>query len=139
MASLRLGIMTFAGGASGESFVEDSSLPVPLAEDAAFLNVDRAMNLYFTDLTSDSQQFDVWRVNPDGTIAGGVRVNAGCQLSGRQLYVDQAGAAWTMCSSANGTTVTRYPLTDQSGQVLPEAPKTPADVRWKPGTNFSAA
>ena len=57
----------------------------------------------------------------------------------KAFYVDQAGAAWTMCVDAQGASVTRYTLQDSTGQPLPEAAKDAADVAWKPGARLTAA
>jgi hypothetical protein len=81
----------------------------------------------------------MWRVLPDGTIAGGARIAPGCQLSWRTLYVDQAGAAWTLCANSEGVTVTRYLLHDLDGQPLPEVAQEAADVLWRPGRRHDAA
>jgi hypothetical protein len=102
--------------------------------------VDRALSLYFTRPSAENDAVDVWRVAPDGTVAGGAHVATGsCGTSWRNFYIDQAGAAWTMCVDGQGATVTRYTLQDSAGQPLPEAAKDAADVAWKPGAILNAA
>jgi hypothetical protein len=102
-----------------------------------FMNVDRAMNLYFhTDWGGD--QISVTRNAPDGSYLGGVTINQpGCSFFLRGIYIDQAGAAWTMCSTDQGTAITRYPFIDQQGQPLPEAAPEPADVPWRPSATVN--
>ncbi|MBA3468378.1 MAG: hypothetical protein H0T53_01915 [Herpetosiphonaceae bacterium] len=102
-----------------------------------FMNVDRAMNLYFhTDWGSDQISFT--RNAPDGAYLGGVTISQpGCSFFLRSLYIDQAGAAWTMCSTEQGTAITRYQFLDPQGQPLPEAAPEPADVPWRPGATIN--
>jgi hypothetical protein len=127
-------------GASGENVMEIGGVTTSLPADARFFNVDRAMSLYFTRPSAEGDAVDVWRVAPDGTVAGGVHiVTGGCGTSWRNFYVDQAGAAWTMCVDAQGASVTRYMLQDLGGQLLPEAATAAADVAWKPGAQQTAA
>ena len=127
-------------GISGENVMEIGSVTTSLPADARFFNVDRAMSLYFTRPSEEGDAVDVWRVAPDGTISGGAHIVTGsCGTSWRNLYVDQAGAAWTMCVDAQGASVTHYTLQDSSGQPLPEAAKDAADVAWKPGARLTAA
>jgi len=127
-------------GISGENVMEVGGVTTNLPADARFFNVDRAMSLYFTRPSAEGDAVDVWRVAPDGTVAGGAHVVTGsCGTSWRNFYVDQAGAAWTMCVDAQGASITRYMLQDPTGQPLPEAAKDAADVAWKPGTRLTAA
>jgi hypothetical protein len=135
-----LRIVGLTGGIAGDMMVDVDGRSVDLPADARFFNVDRAMNLYFSRTSPDGDAVDFWRVLPDGTTAGGGHIATGaCGSSWRTIYVDQAGAAWTMCASATGTTITRYALLDSGGKPLPEAAGQPADVAWKPGARFSAA
>ncbi|MEP7189299.1 MAG: hypothetical protein ABI901_08935, partial [Roseiflexaceae bacterium] len=79
-------------------------------------------------------------VAPDGAVAGGAHIVTGsCGTSWRNFYIDQAGAPWTMCVDAQGTTVTHYTLQDSAGQPLPAAAAAAADVAWKPGAILTAA
>jgi hypothetical protein len=127
-------------GLSGENVMEIANLTASLPSDARFFNVDRAMSVYFTRTTPDGDAVDVWRVLPDGTTAGGAHIlRGGCEGSWRTFYVDQAGAAWTMCVDGQGATITRYTLQDSNGQPLPEAARDAADVAWKPGARLNAA
>jgi hypothetical protein len=127
-------------GTSGEHMLEIGSLTTSLPADARFFNVDRAMSLYFTRPSAEGDAVDVWRVMPDGTIAGGAHIVTGsCGASWRNFYVDQAGTAWTMCVDAQGASVTRYTLQDSSGQPLPAAAANAADVVWRPGARLTAA
>jgi hypothetical protein len=127
-------------GTSGDHFMEIGGVATSMPADARFFNVDRAMSLYFTRPNVEDDAVDVWRVAPDGAIAGGAHIVTGsCGTSWRNLYVDQAGAAWTMCVDAQSTTVTRYTLQDSTGQSLPEAAAAAADVAWKPGAAQTAA
>jgi hypothetical protein len=127
-------------GLSGENVIEIGGVTTSLPADARFFNVDRAMSLYFTRPSAGGDALDVWRVAPDGSVAGGAHVVTGsCGTSWRSFYVDQAGAAWTMCVDAHGAVVTRYTLQDSEGQPLPEASKNAADVAWKPGARLTAA
>ncbi len=138
--TLDLHAISLNAGTSGESVTEIGSLTTNLPADARFFNVDRAMSLYFTRPSAEGDAVDVWRVAPDGTVAGGAHVVTGsCGTSWRNFYVDQVGAAWTMCVDAQGATVTRYLLQDSNGQPLPEAAKDTADVAWKPGARLTAA
>ena len=127
-------------GANGEDVTEIGGVTTSLPSDARFFNVDRAMSLYFTRPNAADDAVDVWRVAPDGTVAGGAHVVTGsCGTSWRNFYVDQAGAAWTMCVDAQGASIKRYTLQDSTGQPLPEAAKDAADVAWKPGASQTAA
>jgi hypothetical protein len=125
---------------SGDRMSEVVTVKTGLPDGARFFNVDRAMNLYFTQITPDHDAVDVWRVLPDGTTAGGAHILLdGCAFSWRTFYVDQAGTAWTLCVSAQGVTVTRYLLHDANGQPLPDTATEAADVAWKPGKRLDAA
>jgi len=127
-------------GISGENVMEIGGVTTSLPADARFFNVDRAMSLYFTRPSAEGDAVDVWRVAPDGAVAGGGHIMTGsCGTSWRNFYVDQAGAAWTMCVDAHGASVTRYILQDSTGRPLPEAAKDAADVAWKPGAAQTAA
>jgi hypothetical protein len=127
-------------GISGENFMEVGGVTTSLPAGARFFNVDRAMSLYFTRPGAEGDAVDVWRVLPDGAIAGGAHIETGaCGTSWRNFYVDQAGAAWTMCVDGQNATITRYTLQDASGQLLPEAAREAADVAWKPGAQLTAA
>jgi hypothetical protein len=138
--TIDLHVIGLNAGTSGQHFMEIGSVTTSLPADARFFNVDRAMSLYFTRPSAEDDAVDVWRVAPDGTVAGGAHVVTGsCGTSWRNFYVDQAGAAWTMCVDAQGASVTRYTLQDSTGQPLPEAAKDAADVAWKPGAQLTAA
>ncbi|HJZ46760.1 MAG TPA: hypothetical protein VKE41_06325 [Roseiflexaceae bacterium] len=138
--TLDLRVIGLNGGVSGENVMEVGSVTTSLPADARFFNVDRAMSLYFTRPSAEGNAVDVWRVLPDGSIAGGAHIETGaCGTSWRNFYVDQAGAAWTMCVNGQGATVTHFTLQDQNGQPLPEAAKEAADVAWKPGAQLTAA
>lgn len=138
--TLDLHAISLNAGSSGENVTEIGGVTTSLPADARFFNVDRAMSLYFTRPNAEGDAVDVWRVAPDGTVAGGAHVVTGsCGTSWRNFYVDQAGAAWTMCVDAQGVSVTRYTLQDSTGQPLPEAAKDAADVAWKPGAQLTAA
>jgi hypothetical protein len=127
-------------GISGEHFIEVGGVTTSLPADARFFNVDRAMSLYFTRPSAEGDAIDIWRVLPDGAVAGGAHIETGvCGTSWRNFYVDQAGAAWTMCVDGQSATITRYSLQDQQGRPLPDAPNEPADVAWKPGALLTAA
>ena len=127
-------------GTSGEHFMEIGGVTTSLPADARFFNVDRAMSLYFTRPSAEDDAVDVWRVAPDGAVDGGAHIVTGsCGTSWRNFYVDQGGAAWTMCVDAQGASVTRYTLQDTTGQPLPEAAAAAADVAWKPGAVLTAA
>jgi hypothetical protein len=127
-------------GTSGEHFMEVGGVTTSVPADARFFNVDRAMSLYFTRPSAEGDAVDIWRVLPDGSIAGGAHIVTGaCGTSWRNLYIDQAGAAWTMCVDAQNATITRYTLQDANGQPLPEAAREAADVAWKPGARLTAA
>jgi hypothetical protein len=137
---LDLRVIGLNAGISGEHVQEIGGVTTSLPGDAQFFNVDRAMSLYFTRPSPEGDALDVWRVAPEGAIVGGARIATGsCGTSWRNFYVDQAGAAWTMCVDALGATVTRYTLQDPGGQPLPEAAAEAADVAWKPGARLSAA
>jgi hypothetical protein len=138
--TIDLHVISLNAGASGENVMEVGGVTTSLPADARFFNVDRAMSLYFTRPSAEGDAVDVWRVAPDGTVAGGAHVVTGsCGTSWRNFYVDQAGVAWTMCVDAQSATVTRYSLQDSTGQPLPEAAKDAADVAWKPGAQLIAA
>jgi hypothetical protein len=138
--TLDLHALGLNAGISGEHFMEVGGTTTSLPADARFFNVDRAMSLYFTRPSTENDAVDVWRVAPDGTVAGGAHIiTDSCGTSWRNFYVDQAGTAWTMCVDTHGTTVTRYTLQDSAGQPLPEAAQKAADVAWKPGAVLSAA
>jgi hypothetical protein len=137
---IRLHAIGLNAGISGENIMEVGGATTSLPADARFFNVDRAMSLYFTRPSAEDNAVDVWRVAPDGTVDGGAHIVTGsCGTSWRNFYVDQAGAAWTMCVDAQGAVVTRYTLQDTSGQPLPEAATAAADVAWKPGAILTAA
>jgi hypothetical protein len=135
-----LHIVALTGGIAGDMMVDVDGRQINLPPEARFFNVDRAMNLYFTRISPDADAADVWRVLPDGTIAGGAHILSGaCRSSWRTMYVDQAGSAWSLCVGEQGATVKRYTLLDTNSQPLPAAPQQAADVPWKPGASFSAA
>lgn len=135
-----LRVVGLTGGIAGDMMVDVDGRSIDLPADARFFNVDRAMNLYFSRSSPNGDAVDLWRVLPDGTASGGGHIATGaCGSSWRTIYVDQSGAAWTMCASAAGTIITRYALLDSGGKPLPEAAGQPADVAWKPGARFSAA
>lgn len=138
-AALR--VVGLTGGANGSMLTEAQRVPTALPEDALFFNVDRAMTLYFTRGDPGSGPVDLWRVQPEGGVAGGVQLNlSACgNPTLRKLYVDQEGVAWSMCSAGKSVTFARYPLLDPAGKPLPKAAAKPADVAWKPGANFIAA
>jgi hypothetical protein len=113
---------------------------------ATFFNVDRAMNLYFTSFDSMSEVPGVstWRVEPEGAVVGGGFVAfAGCKrLNWRSFYIDQAGAAWSLCVNDSTVTITRYDLLDLQGAPFPPAPAEPSPLAsWRPGVplEFTAA
>lgn len=138
--ALDLRVIGLNAGVSGEHVQEVGGLTVDLPSEARFFNVDRAMSLYFTQPGPQGDAVDVWRVMPDGAIAGGAHIVTGsCGTSWRNFYIDQAGAAWTMCLDAQGVSITRYLLQDSAGQALPEAAAAAADVAWKPGARLDAA
>jgi hypothetical protein len=135
-----LHIFGLRGGPAGDLIAEVDGRQIQLPGDAQFFNVDRAMNLYFMRTSPEADAFDVWRVNPDGTPAGGAHIPTGaCGVSWRSLYVDQTGVAWTMCVSESGATITRYPLLAFDGTPLSEPAQEAADVAWKPGARLDAA
>jgi len=139
-SALDLHAIGLNAGISGENVTEIGSLTTSLPADARFFNVDRAMSVYFTRPSAEGDAVDVWRVMPDGTVAGSAHIVTGsCGASWRNFYVDQAGTAWTMCVDAQGASVTRYTLQDSSGQPLPEAAADAADVAWRPGARLTAA
>jgi hypothetical protein len=139
-SALDLRVIGLNAGISGEHVQEVGGLTVNLPSGARFFNVDRAMSLYFTQPGPQGDAVDVWRVLPDGAIAGGARIVTGsCGTSWRNFYIDQGGAAWTMCVDAQGLSITRYLLQDAAGQPLPEAAAAAADVAWKPGARLDAA
>ena len=125
--------------------VNTTSFVMNVPSQQSLFNVDRAMNLYTTSYLSNasSDGINVWRYAPynDGVALGGAHINdtLGCDFgtqADRRFYIDQAGAAWTLCLSAVGARINRYTLVDASGVPLPPAASEPADVPWKPGTTF---
>lgn len=112
---------------------------------AQFLNVDRAMNLYFMKFADQGNAVSIWRVGPDTTILGGGTIDiSGCQsFDWRSIYIAQDGEAWRMCSTAEGTRVSRYALMGSDGQLLGPVDKIAEEasknVPWAPGGNFTAA
>jgi hypothetical protein len=138
-SSIELRVIGLTTGATGAGIGEVTRLRLPLPMGARFFNVDRAMNLYFAQISPNLDMVDLWRVLPDGTIAGGARLAPGCQLLWRTFYIDQAGAAWTLCANGEGVTVTRYLLRDTNGEPLPEVAQDAADVLWRPGRRLDAA
>jgi hypothetical protein len=138
--TLDLHAISLNAGTSGQHFMQIGGVTTSLPADARFFNVDRAMSLYFTRPSAEDDAVDVWRVAPDGAVDGGAHIVTGsCGTSWRNFYIDQTGAAWTMCVDAQGAAVTRYTLQDTNGQPLPEAAKDAADVAWKPGAVLTAA
>ena len=135
---LALNVIALGAGLSGESMMHVVTIEPHLPVGVQFFNVDRAMNLYYVSALG-GDEISVWRVTPDGTVAGGARIAPACQLSWRRFYIDQAGAVWTMCTSATDVTVTRYRLLDSRGQLLPEAEQEAADVAWRPGQRLDGA
>lgn len=139
-----------AGGGSAVQRNTVGETPLP---GERFFNVDRAMNLYMVRGLSGEQtdSIDVWRVAPqldqDGsftqifTVGGSARVSlAGCQQpTWRTFYVDQVGAAWSLCATADGVTIASYQLQDARGQPLSEAAADAAKVPWSPGSRLNAA
>ncbi len=135
-----LRIVGLRGSQTSDLIGEVDQREIQLPGDVQFFNVDRAMSLYFTRPAPDAAGVDVWRVNPDGTPAGGAQLQTGaCETSWRSLYIDQTGAAWTMCSSDSDVTITRYALLAPDGTPLPDAPNSAADVSWRPGARLDAA
>lgn len=129
-------------GPNGDALVQTMALAPESPKTTSFFNVDRAMNLYTaSDFTQP--QVDLYRLAPEGNVLGAARIDtSGCGStlrSWRSYYIDQVGAAWALCVTAEQATLTRYTLINEQGQPLPEAAPTPADVAWKPGANFSAA
>ena len=125
--------------------VNTTSFVMNVPSQQSLFNVDRAMNLYTTSYLSNasSDGINVWRYAPynDGVALGGAQINdtLGCDFgtqADRRFYIDQAGAAWTLCLSASGARINRYTLVDASGVPLPAAASEPADVPWKPGATF---
>jgi len=138
--TIDLRVIGLNAGISGENMMEVGGMTTSLPAEARFFNVDRAMSVYFTRPSPEGDAVDVWRVNPDGKVAGGAHIVTGsCGTSWRNFYIDQAGAAWTMCVDAQGVSITRYLLQDPAGQPLPEAAAEAADVAWKPGARLNAA
>ncbi|HEU5102357.1 MAG TPA: hypothetical protein VFU22_25215 [Roseiflexaceae bacterium] len=138
--TLDLRVIGLNAGISGEHVQEVGGVTTSLPADARFFNVDRAMSLYFTRPSPQGDAVDVWRVLPDGAVAGGAHIVTGsCGSSWRNFYIDQVGAAWTMCVDGQGVSITRYLLQDSAGQRLPEAAAEAADVAWKPGARLNAA
>lgn len=136
-----LRVVGLTGGANGSMLTEVQQVQTSLPADALFFNVDRAMTLYFTRGDPGAGPVDLWRVDPNGHVLGGVQLDlSGCDgPTARKLYVDQAGQAWSMCSANNTVTFLRYDLLDPAGKPLPQAAGKAADVAWKPGANFTAA
>jgi hypothetical protein len=137
-----LQIESFSGGVNSDSFALVGAYAMNVPESWHFLNVDRAMDLYFiSDFdTQPTSTIDIWRVSAQGEPIGGVRIASECAIDWRRIYVDQAGSAWTFCQSSSGVTVKRYGLRDPQGQPLPAAAATPPDDSpWRPGRRFSAA
>jgi hypothetical protein len=135
-----LHVVGIHGGQSKDMFTEVDQRDIQLPNDVKFFNVDRAMNLYFTRSSPDTTGVEVWRVNPDGTPAGGAQLQSGeCKTSWRSVYVDQTGVAWKMCVNESDVTITRYDLLAPDGTPLPEAPNNAADVTWRPGARLDAA
>jgi hypothetical protein len=135
-----LHVVGLRSGASGDMVSDVDGVLTQLPGDAQFFNVDRAMNLYFTRSVPDAEAVDLWRVRPDGTADGGARIVTGaCGTSWRSLYVDQAGAAWTMCVAESGVTITQYPLLAPDGSALPAIAQNAAEVTWRPGARLDAA
>ena len=134
-----LDIVALSGGITGDVLTHVQQLALQLPAGASVVNVDREMNLYATTPFESEKQLDVWRLRPDGSVAGGARIRTVCKLTARTFYIDQAGTAWTLCASPDGVTITRYQLLDAAGQPLPEAARAPAEVNWRPGANFRAA
>ena len=112
---------------------------------AQFLNVDRAMNLYFMNFVPDANIIQLWRVAPDTTIVGGGAIDlTGCQaFDWRSIYAAQDGEIWRMCNMADRTIISRYNLIGMDGQPLAKVEKideaAAKNVPWAPGGNFSAA
>jgi hypothetical protein len=135
-----LHIAGIRGAPPSELIAEVDGRQIHLPDFVQFFNIDRAMNLYFTRTSPEADAFDVWRVNPDGTPAGGVHIPTGaCGVSWRSLYVDQTGVAWTMCVNESGATINRHPLLGFDGTPLSEPAQEAADVSWKPGARLDAA
>ncbi|HEU4325204.1 MAG TPA: hypothetical protein VFS21_18830 [Roseiflexaceae bacterium] len=136
-----LWVVGLTSSIAGDMLGEVQRLDTPLPPEARFFNVDRAMNLYFLRQSDQDETADLWRVQPDGSVAGGAQIPlTGCGLrSWRSLYVDQPGAVWTMCAVEGGVAFTRYDLLDPAGAPLAAAPPQAAEVAWRPGANFSAA
>ena len=138
-AALR--VIGLTGGVNGSMLTVAQRVQTALPQGAVFFNVDRAMSLYFMRGNPAAEPVDLWRVHPDGSVAGGVRIDlTGCpNTTMRKLYVDQEGAAWSMCSTGKDVTFARYTLLDSAGKALPKAAAKAADVLWRPGANFIAA
>ncbi len=136
-----LRVVGLTGSIAGDMLVEVQRVDTQLPPEARFFNVDRAMDLYFIRQSDQDETADLWRVRPDGSVAGGAQIPlVGCGLrSWRSLYVDQPGAVWTMCAAESGVAFTRYDLLDGAGAPLAAAPPQAAEVAWRPGANFSAA
>lgn len=146
--AMRLGIVTLHGGITGDDMAQVGDVAMQVPQDAAFVNVDRAMNLYvarnvdmanaYTDPAARGP-VDVWRVGPDGNVLASMRIEPGCNVGWRRFYIDQAGDAWTMCVGETTTTLMRYHFADTNGDPAPAIAEQPADVMWAPGKSFSAA
>ncbi|HEU5087456.1 MAG TPA: hypothetical protein VFT99_08420 [Roseiflexaceae bacterium] len=122
------------GVVTGESGPILSNLPVPAG--ARFLNVDRAMNLYFMKPDETGSQLHLWDVDTQGALVGGATVDfSNCRLyDWRSIYVAQDGALWTMWTTESGTVISRYDFTNQQGQPLPQAAaKAPDGIPWGAG------
>lgn len=132
-------------GITSDMIVDAVDVPIELPLGARFFNIDNAMNLYLVRGLDGSlaDAVEVWRVDPEGTVLGGARVDySGCNFSSwRQFYVDQAGTAWSLCASEQGVEVRSHALLDATGRGLPPALEPPDDLNaaWQPGQRFSAA
>jgi hypothetical protein len=134
------------------SLTDLAGAPLPLGTPdialppTSFFNVDRAMNLYFAhiEMLSGGQRFNTWRVAPEGTVEGGGHVDySACErINWRSFYIDQSGAAWSLCVTRQGATISRYDLVDLQGMPFPPAPDEPSELAsWRPGVpiEFTAA
>jgi hypothetical protein len=122
------------GVVTGESGLILSNLPVPAG--ARFLNIDRALNLYFVQEAPGAATLNVWQIDTTGALVGGATVDfANCQqYDWRSVYVAQDGALWSMCSTAAGTAITRYDVVSPEGQPVPQAAASPPDgIPWGSG------
>lgn len=116
-----------------------------LPASAQFLNVDRAMNLYFMEFASEGNAVRIWRVAPDTSISGGGSIDVtGCEdFNWRSIYIAQDGEAWRMCNTKDTTTLSRYNLIGTDAKPLGKVEKmdeqASKNVPWAPGGNFIAA